>query len=167
MTEERSTLDWALSYAERGWRVIPIPPGKKYPEGFGRWQKQATTDTRTIRRWWGRSYRDHGIGIATGRESGLFVVDLDVADGKPGLASWQALVDAYGPADTYTVRTGTGGLHLYYLWPDDDTDIRNNQSGKLGPGVDVRGEGGFVVAPPTIHPNGRPYVVLTPTNQEQ
>lgn len=162
MSEDRTPLEWALDYAARGWRVIPIPPGEKYPSEFKQWQKRATTDVEQITKWWSGRRAKHGIGIVTGIESNLFVVDVDVADGKPGLANWQALVELHGDAPTYTVRTGSGGLHFYYLMPD-GVEVRNSAGNRLGEGIDVRGEGGFVVAPPTIHPNGTAYSVIDPT----
>jgi hypothetical protein len=149
-------LDAALDYAARGWRVIPVPNGEKFPRGFPNWQTAGTTDTATITTWW-TTNPDHGVGILTGPESGIFVIDIDVADGKAGDDTLHDLEAIHGqlPA-TATVRTGSGGLHLYFTWPD-GTDIRNSASGALGPGIDVRGAGGFVVAPPSVHPNGHPY----------
>lgn len=159
-------LDEALAYAARGWRVIPLPPGEKYPSEFKSWQTRATTDETQIRKWWTGRRAKHGIGIVTGVESNLFVVDIDVSDGKPGLDSWRALLAEHGaPPPTHTVRTGSGGLHFYYTMPD-GVVIRNSAGNRLGPGVDVRGEGGFVVAPPTIHPNGTAYVVIDSNHGE-
>ena len=156
---ETTNLDAALAYAARGWRVIPVPPGHKYPQGFPRWQQEGTTDPAKITAWWSAS-PDHGIGVLTGAASGLWVLDVDVADDKTGDETLAELEDAYGPLPaTYEVVTGTGGRHLYFAWPTDGTDVRNSASGRLGADLDVRGEGGFVVAPPTIHPNGRPYEV--------
>ena len=65
-----SPLDLALYYASRGWRVIPIPPGYKHPFGIDRWQEKATIDVQRITKYWTLN-PDHGIGIATGPESGL------------------------------------------------------------------------------------------------
>lgn len=146
----------AHRYAARGWRVIPVPPGEKYPRGFPNWQTVGTTDLATIDAWW-TTNPDHGIGILTGPESGIFVLDVDVADGKAGDETLHDLERLWGdlPA-TPTVRTGSGGLHYYFAWPT-GADIRNSASGTLGPGLDIRGAGGFVVAPPSIHPNGHPY----------
>ena len=72
------TLDIALSYAQKGIRVIPIKPGHKYP-GIEAWQTKATTDVDTIKAWWGGEYATFGIGIATGRtqHGQVFVVDVD------------------------------------------------------------------------------------------
>jgi hypothetical protein len=150
-----TNLDAALAYARRGWRVIPIPPGKKHP-GISAWQREGTTDEAKIRHWWSQA-PTHGIGIVCGPESGLWVLDIDNADGKAGDESLIELLDAYGPLpETFEVITGSGGRHLYFAWPD-GYDIRNDQSGRLGADLDIRGEGGQVLAPPTIHPNGRPY----------
>jgi hypothetical protein len=146
-----STLAIAHTYANNGWRIIPIPPAKKYPEGIARWQERATTDHDTITTWWGTDYPDHGIGIATGAASGIWVLDIDDYD------SYRDLEQRHEPLpDTLTVITGSGGYHFYYRYPD-RTDIRNNASTRLGPGLDVRGDGGFVVAPPSVHPNGNTY----------
>lgn len=149
-----SHLDAALEYAARGWRVIPIPPGQKHP-AIPAWQTAGTTDTDRIRHWFTAAPND-GIGIVTGPESRLFVLDIDITDGKAGDETLNELTDTYGPLpDTYTVITGTGGEHRYWNWPG--IDIRNSASGVLGPGLDIRGTGGQVLAPPTIHPNGRRY----------
>ena len=150
----------ALAYAARGWRVLPIKAGEKRPP-MTAWQDAATTDPDTITAWFTGLYRGCGVGIATGRESGIFVLDVDVADGKAGEASYEALVERYGdiPA-TVTAVTGSGGFHYLWKMPADFT-VRNNASTRLGPGLDVRGEGGQIVAAPTIHPNGTAYRWVT------
>lgn len=94
---------------------------------------------------------DHGIGLATGERSGIFVLDLDLKDGKNGLAALEAL----GPVpQTLVVQTPTGGFHLYFTHPG--FRVRNSVSA-LGPGIDVRGDGGYVVMPPSRHKNGGQY----------
>ncbi len=144
-----TNLDAALAYAACGWRVIPIRPGSRVP-ALSAWQREGSTDEQRIRHWWG-SAPDHGVGIVTGPESGIWVLDVDVKDGKRGDESLAELVDGYGPLpDTYEVITGTGGRHLYFRWPA-SAEIRNEQSGRFGDGLDVRGRGGYVVAPPSIH----------------
>jgi len=141
----------AHTYADNGWRVIPIPNAKKFPEGIARWQDKATTDHDTITAWWGTTHPGHGIGIATGPGSGIFVLDVDDYD------SYRDLEKAHEPLpDTLTVITGSGGYHFYFRYPDGH-NIRNNASTRLGPGLDIRGDGGFVVAPPSVHPNGNTY----------
>jgi hypothetical protein len=146
-----ANLDAALDYAGRGLRVLPIKPGAKRP-AMTAWQDAATTDPGTIRLWWTGLYADHGVGIATGTDSGIFVLDVDITDGKHGDETLRELTDTYGPLpETVSVITGSGGAHHYYRMPV-GTEIRNDAGRKLGPGLDIRGEGGQVVAPPTIHP---------------
>lgn len=152
-----TNLDHALTYARRGWRVVPIPPGEKFPRGITAWQTEGSTDEAKITHWWTQA-PDHGIGIVTGATSGLWVLDVDIADGKPGDRTLEYLTDDHGPLpDTYEVITGSGGRHLYFAWPTDGQIVTNSASGRLGPGLDVRGEGGFVVAPPSLHANGNRY----------
>lgn len=146
----------ALSYAARGWRVIPIIPGKKHP-GIQGWQDAATTDLAHIDHWWTVN-PNHGVGIATGPTSGIFVLDVDINDGKQGDDTLADLELTYGDLPpTVECVTGTGGRHLYFRYPDGH-EIRNDAGRKLGHGLDIRGDGGQVLAPPTIHPNGTPYI---------
>lgn len=142
--------DAALGYAARCWRVAPIEPGTKWPP-MKEWQHVATIDEATIRMWYKHRYHDHGVGIMTGPTSGVLVIDVDTADGKLGAESLAALEAAHGSLpDTVTAITGSGGRHLYFRYPT-DREIRNGAAKYLGPGLDVRGDGGQVVAPPTIH----------------
>lgn len=94
-----------------------------------------------------------GHGIATGSKSGLFVLDLDVRPGKDGIANFIAM----GPCEaTFTVRTPTGGLHLYFRMPNHPV---RNSAGELGVGIDIRGDGGYVVAPGSPHKGGGTYTI--------
>lgn len=149
-------LEHAIAYARRGWRVAPIAPGTKYPR-IHEWQLKATTDPAIVETWWGRFPGD-GVSIVTGEASGLVVVDVDPRhDGDETLAD---LETAHGPLpDTVESVTGGGGRHLYFRWPAGVPFPRNDQAGvMLGAGVDIRAEGGQVVAPPTTHPDtGRAY----------
>ena len=139
---------YAHAYALRGWRVLPIKPGEKRPP-MGAWQKAATIDKAMIDKWWTELYRDHGVGVATGRASGIFVLDVDVAEDKAGDETLADLEARYGALpDTPTVETPSGGAHYYFKIPD-GIEIRNDAGRRLGQGLDIRGEGGQVVAPPT------------------
>lgn len=132
-----STLDAALGYASEGWRVVPILPGSKRP-AITRWTDHATTDTDTIATWWTQN-PDYGVGIATGANSGFWVLDVDDYD------SYLDLEQRYEPLpDTRTSITGSGGYHFLFTWPADGRDIRNDAGKRLGPGLDIRGEGGHV-----------------------
>jgi putative DNA primase/helicase len=148
-------LSAALQYAGLGWRVHPLRPRGKVPL-LNDWPSKATTDLDTIRGWW-RQWPDANIGLATGRASGCWVLDCDPAHG--GLETLQMLEDSHGLLPvTPTCLTGGGGDHRYFRMPA-GLDIRNSASA-LGAGLDVRGEGGQVVAPPSVHPNGQTYLWL-------
>lgn len=148
-------LDAALRCAERGWPVFPLA-GKVPVVKNG--LNDATTDRRTIVEWWTRR-PESNLGLTTGTAAGIWVLDLDThSAAENGLESIDVLEAEHGPLpDTMIVRTGTGGLHLYWSMPE-GVEIRNRQ--KVRPGVDVRGQGGYVVVPPSIHPEtGVAYVV--------
>jgi hypothetical protein len=161
----------ALVYAARGWRVHPlhepIANGARCTCGDGPackskgkhprvrdWTHVATTDEATIRAWWAR-WPTANIGIATGADSGLVVLDVDTGDAKRGDRTLVALVRDHGPLlVTPEVTTGSGGAHYYFAHPGGRL---GNSAGKLGEGLDTRGDGGFVVAPPSTHASGSPY----------
>jgi hypothetical protein len=150
----------ALDLAAHGFRVLPIKPGEKRPP-MAAWQEAATTDPKTIRNWWGGLYRLCGIGIATGHledGTGWFALDIDDRPEVSGSDTLAELERKHGALpDTITSITGSGSGHRCFLVPPGHPVPRNDQSGKLGPGIDVRGEGGQIVVAPTIHPNGHPY----------
>ncbi len=151
-----SVLTTALAYANKGVRVIPIKQGEKRPPMSG-WQNAATTDPTTIRQWFEGQFKDCGLGIATGecRNRYLIVVDIDDREQYRGSDTLADLEQLHGKLpDTLEVITGSGGRHIYFLT---DAPIRNEASGKLGQGIDIRGIGGQVLAPPTVHPNGKEY----------
>jgi hypothetical protein len=141
----------AGDYLRRGWSVIPLRAGSKLPAI--RWEEyqQQRADAETLRRWV-RRWPQLNIGIVTGTVSGLVVLDLDRRHG--GFDSLAALERLHGalPA-TVEAETGGGGRHLYFACPP--TAPRNKAG--LAPGIDLRGEGGMVVAPPSLHPSGGRY----------
>jgi hypothetical protein len=160
MTESRSSytetaagamLAAALTYAEAGLNVFPLKPRSKVPatiDGL----KSATTDAEQVDAWWER-WPDANVAIRTGVESGVVVLDVDVQHG--GAGSLRELELRHGELPkTARVLTGGGGQHVYLRHPG--SEIRNS-AGKLGVGLDVRGDGGYVVAPPSMHENGRAY----------
>ena len=151
-----SVLQTALAYANKQVRVIPIKQGEKRPPMQG-WQNAATSDPTTIRQWFEGQFRDCGLGIATGefRDRYLIVIDIDDRQQFSGSETLADLEELNGKLpETVEVITGSGGRHIYFLT---DEPIRNEASGRLGVGIDVRGIGGQVLAPPTVHPNGRTY----------
>lgn len=146
-------LDAALEYAAHGLAVLPVTPFTGLPPLKG-WQNKGTTDPELIRTWWTGQYASCGVGILTGYPSGVWVFDVDTdrRRGKVGDESLAELEAIHGPLpDTHEVITGSGGRHLYFRMPADGSDVRNDQSAKAGVDLDVRGTGGFVVAPPTGH----------------
>ncbi len=153
-------VEAALAYARRGWPVFPIwpirnrrcacgtgcgrdagkhPIGRLAPHGV----HDATTESMIITRWWADT-PDANIGIATGAVSGIIVLDVDGEDGEASLA---ALEREHGSLpETPTALTGKG-RHLYFAHPGVPVPNRT----RVAPGLDVRGDGGYVVAPPSTH----------------
>jgi len=143
-------LNAALAYAEKGWRVHPLIPKDKKPL-IAKWQEMATADAIIITEWWTK-WPSANIGIATGEGSGFFVLDVD---GEKGSRSLTVMENEIGPIpETLEAKTGTGGRHLL-LQMATDREIRNKQN--FMPGLDIRGEGGYIMVAPSIHPNGRSY----------
>lgn len=166
--------DAALEYAARGWRVFPLhgivngactcgrrgcsSPGKHPLVRRGLYE--ATTEEPVIVDWW-RQWRSGNIGVATGADSGIAVIDVDL---PTALVSLDALI-AQEIASTLIGLTGGGGLHLIYVCAD---RALGNNAGRLPgmgedvPGIDLRANGGYIVAPPSIHRSGVRYSWLEP-----
>ena len=140
----------ALGYAAEGMKVLPITPGGKSPTAE-HGVRDATTDVATIRRWW-ESTPDANLAIRTGKESGIWVLDVDVKNGAGGLESLKELQDEHGKLDAFSVQSPSGGLHFYFTHPGE----RVKNSVGLRPGIDVSGDAGYVVAPPSSI-DGRVY----------
>ena len=138
---------WALRYAADGFAVFPCKPGGKEPLGslVPNGCLNATTDTETIKGWWTKC-PNANIGLVTGAKSGLAVVDLD---GSEGIASGRRL----NLVSSVSAITGNG-MQLFYSDPDGKLA---NTVKKISLGVDTRGTGGYVVVPPSLHPNGKRY----------
>jgi hypothetical protein len=136
----------ALEYAARGWPVLPVAARGKVPlteHGL----KDATVDIEIITRWWAR-WPDANVGIATGAP-GPTVIDCD---GPIGKHAWSRFVAGVGWASSPWACTGGGGWHVYYA----GDALTSNRAGWLRK-VDVRGVGGYVVAPPSVHQSGARY----------
>lgn len=155
----------AAAYARRGWSVVPLhtpaaarcscgradcPAAGKHPRIP--WQelmrRRASVDE--VAAWW-RRWPDANVGVVTGRVSGTVVVDVDPR--HDGTASLDALAERFGalPA-TIVSRTGGGGAHLWLAAPGEPVP-----TAEIAPGVELKAEGGLVVAPPSLHPSGRRY----------
>lgn len=154
--------DAALEYAKQGFAVFPLKPRNKTPMQAGGF-KIATTDQLQIEKWW-KETPTANIGIATGQMSGgLLVIDLDVDDNKgingyDSLRDWQRMNGDL--PDTADSITGRGGYHLFFRTPH-----RIKCRTGILEGVDVRADGGYIVAPPSIHYNGNQYIWEYPPDE--
>ena len=146
-----SAREAALAYLGHGWSVIPIEQRAKRPLVAWLEFEHRCASAREIEGWFAR-WPGANVGIVTGRVSGLVVIDVDAAHG--GGASLSRLESEHGTLpSTVEVLTGGGGRHLYFAHPGGRV---GNRVGLL-PGLDLRGDGGCVVAPPSVHPSGRRY----------
>lgn len=157
--------DAALSYASAGFPVFPLhnldpegncscgesecsSPGKHpryHREDLRNGHKDATTDPERIRRWW-RLWPEANIGIPTGERTGLLVLDEDPRHG--GDESMNLLTKTHGDLPrTKTTRTGGGGRQIFFIYPPGY--VIRNATNNPAPGLDIRGEGGYIVAPPS------------------
>ncbi len=172
-------LDWALYYASLGWSVVPshrvvrleggqtactcekgtacISKGKHPAVGWVQFQ-ETRADENCLRSWFTGKYKGFGVGIITGRVSGIFVIDVDEAPGKDGPETLRNLQIIHDDLPiTVTAKTGGGGRHFLFKHPGGDAWITTARN-VLGPGVDVRGDGGFIVAAPSLHESNRLYL---------
>ena len=168
--------DYANKYARLGWLVFPCwrtdangkcqcshaekcaNPGKhpRTHHGF----MDATTDPKKIKLW---KWESANVGIRTGKESGLVVIDVDPRHG--GKDTLQALLERLGTLPPGPIAcTGGGGWHLVFQHPGHTVAIASKSG--LADGIDVRADGGFIVAPPSVHKSGHPYLWKKPLNGE-
>jgi len=147
MTQKAEMLSYALRYAELGWGVIPLRNKDKRPllQSWAKYQ-QERADEEQIKRWW-EKWPDANIAIVTGQVSGIVVIDVD---GPEGLK----ILQEKGIPNTVVAKTGKG-YHYYFKHPGGGTEIRSFT--RRFPGLDLRGDGGYVVAPPSVHPLGHRY----------
>ena len=159
----QKATDYALAFARSGVPVIPLftamsgvcscgktdcPSTAKHPR-TRKWKEDKSLDPVVIKRWFAR---ESNLGLATG--NGLVVIDID--DGRDGQESMFELEEQHGALPpTLTVNTGGGGVHYYFLCDEPVTNSVN----ELGSGIDVRGDGGYVVGPASTHRSGRKYAV--------
>jgi hypothetical protein len=141
----------ALRYLKRGWSVLPLRHGDKRPLIPWDHLQQTHPDPATVAQWFSHA-TGANVGIVTGEISNLIVLDVDPKHG--GDDTLAELERRFGALpETVEARTGGGGRHLYFTHPG---SFVPNRAG-LKQGIDLRGDGGYIVAPPSIHPNGQPY----------
>lgn len=160
----KDMVNYALEYATRGWHVIPLhtPDGDencschtdcgksngKHPRTM-KGLKDATTDEETIRRWWSM-WPDANIGIRTGAESDITVLDVDPRNGGNKSLAAMELENGKLP-ETLMSSTGGDGRHFLFIRPE----AKLNK--EAGEGLDIKGDGGYIVAPPSLHASGKRY----------
>jgi putative DNA primase/helicase len=169
MSDAECTCNTAVAYATLGWLVFPVWPVRdgrcgcgdpdctrpgKHPHGglAPHGLKNGTRDEATICRWFNNGNLLN-LAVCTGWESGILVLDVDLKnDGEASLAALGKL------PETATARSGGGGKHLYFKMPAED--IRSTAADKskkdppLGPGIDIRANGGSIIVPPSVHVSG-------------
>ena len=158
---ENVMLEAALKYASFGWYVFPCI-GKE-PLGTTHGFLSATRDEKVIRFWW-ENHPERNIAIATGTDfSGLVVIDIDDKNGKCGSAVLRDWELEHGELpETVTAISGSGGTHYYYYT---SKPIKSKQD--IMEGIDIRANGGYIIAPPSIHPDtGRPYMWEGETDED-
>jgi hypothetical protein len=141
----------ALDYAAQGYAVFPCRPNAKEPachRGF----HDATTNSARIRRWW-LANPSYNIAIATGIISSAFVFDIDGAIGAETLETFEA---KYGSLPATRISSTSGGCHFWFR-ADRTVPCRVGGQGGFPPGLDIRADGGYAIAPPSIHPDGPIY----------
>ena len=144
-----SSVDKAIKLADDfGWRVFPANPENKKPLISG-WQERATSDPDGIRELF-TPFPNAMIGLPTGPINKITVVDLDIKNEVDGFKTVMSL--GIRMPTSAIAFTPSGGFHLYYSTHSDEYPC---SAGKIGPGVDIRGAGGYVIAPGSISPTGK------------
>ena len=147
-----SDLDAVLALAGRGLHIFPVQSRGKTPLLF-QWPTASTCDAETIKGWV-REYPHCNWGLVCGPKSGVFVLDVD---GEEGVAAIRHLCALHGEEWLHTLTVLTArGRHLYFQYPP--VAVIRNSASKLASGLDIRGDGGYVLLPPSIHPTGAAYV---------
>lgn len=161
-------IEIAKLCAQRGWRVFPLhgidasgqctcgrpacTDAGKHPmtkNGL----KDASSVLAKIEELFAGQDQRCNIGVVTGKVSGITVIDIDVGSGKLGAESWAALIEEQGEPRTLMAKTGSGGMHVYFKY----NSALKTGSNRLGKGLDVRNDGGYVVVPPSRHRSGGAY----------
>jgi hypothetical protein len=137
-----------LAYAARGWHVFPCKPNAKIPATGAGGFYNATTNPAALRRWF--RWYPYNIGIRTGAASRIFIFDVD---GEAGSENLREIEFQHGRLPLTLISTTGQGRHFWFIA---DRPIPCS-TGRIAPGIDVRADGGYVVAPSSIHPNGKLY----------
>ena len=142
-------IDLVMEYVDSGWSILPVKPEEKRPYMSNWLQYTRTRATREMAENWFRALTGAGVGAVTGKISNMVVLDVESYCKTPIeelLKKWPTQMVA---------RSGSGGYHLYYQYPTGVPKVSNRVS--IFEGADLRADGGFIVLPPTVHPNGNRY----------
>lgn len=152
MRYRRKSLLWkaALVYSKQGYSVLPLAPSSKIPHKGSHGFKEATTIDEKVNDLWNKESSSN-IGIATGAVSGLLIIDVDIKNGKDGTSGLNSLLGEHSLPITRKALTPSGGYHLYYKLPEGS--FIPSRAG-IAEGVDIRCDGGYIVAPPSRTPKG-------------
>lgn len=175
----QTMVEYALEYAARGWPVFPCDPrtkapllrkdknpitGEYLPNTGG--LRKATTDPDQINSWW-LKWPEAMIGVPMGTQAGVWAIDPDAPkkmDDPDGRANWAALADSNGGVPpTHSHSTPGGGFHHLFRWRQ-DRPITNREGALAGSGINVRGENGYIIVPPSVAANGRSYKIVDQAN---
>ncbi|QEE28581.1 hypothetical protein FTW19_11580 [Terriglobus albidus] len=156
ISDSTGSLEDVLRLAARGWRLHPCKEKDKVPV-LTNWPDKATCEPSIIKQW-AVTHRGCNWAVKTGTGSGIWVLDVD---GEKGAVSLREMASRYGDLWLQTLTAITAhGRHCYFKYPQ-DVSIRNSVE-RLRPGLDVRGDGGYVIAPPSLHPSGHEYRWVNP-----
>jgi len=142
-----SILAAALEYARRGWPILPVSQAKQ--PFIKAWPTAASTDESQVRSWW-KQHPEANVGLVTGQRSGLLAVDVDPRN-ITDLKAVAAILDALPRTRAHS--TGGGGRHYLFR------HVPGTKNGSIMPGIDIKADAGFIVAPPSIHDSGKAYSV--------
>ena len=142
-------LNLALEYVDWGWSVLPVKPDEKRPFMTNWLQYTKTRASKPMVESWFNNLSGAGVGVVTGRISGIVVLDIEAYCKIP----IEEILRRY--PTQLVARSGGGGYHLYFSYPRTATRVSNRVG--VFEGADIRADGGFIVAAPTTHPNGQKY----------
>ncbi|GAI78349.1 unnamed protein product, partial [marine sediment metagenome] len=148
MTEEQRF--YCEDFTGRGIRLYPISRNKK--PLIKDWPNKATTDMAQVALW-GTKWPSCNFCALAGKGSGVLILDVDVKNNQPGLESLARLEEEYGSFDTFTVKTPSGGLHLYFKYPEGQ-EMRNINNFPDHPGMELKAYHAGCVIPGSVYSNG-------------
>ena len=152
----QSQLDIAIKVAALGEKIFPQGRNKK--PLIKEWPIKAISDEVQIREW-AKKWPTCNFAVATGKRSGILVLDIDVKNDQLGAESLAKLEKQCGKVETFTVRTPSDGRHLYFKYPANNSKIKNCEL-KEYPGIEIKADGGGVTLPGSFYADGREYTLL-------